>query len=122
MQEAAYATLTSQLQAYFETCRAPPRTGNASHGRVPLNVYPTNDGYVAMTSDTTLLCTCLAGAATTRQIEDWLAAAGFNDIEITIKPGSRELVESWAPGRGIENYAASATIGARKLDSQMARK
>jgi len=67
-----------------------------------------------LASDTTLLCTCLAGAATTRQIEDWLAAAGFNDIQITIKPGSRELVESWAPGRGIENYAASATIEARK--------
>jgi len=48
MQEAAYATLTSQLHAYFETGQAPPRTGNASHGRVPLNVYPTNDGYVAM--------------------------------------------------------------------------
>ena len=48
MQEAAYATLTSQLHAYFETGTAPPRTGNASHGRVPLNVYPTKDGYVAM--------------------------------------------------------------------------
>jgi CoA:oxalate CoA-transferase len=48
MQEAAYATLTSQLHAYFETGQPPPRTGNASHGRVPLNVYPTNDGYVAM--------------------------------------------------------------------------
>jgi crotonobetainyl-CoA:carnitine CoA-transferase CaiB-like acyl-CoA transferase len=48
MQEAAYATLTSQLHAYFETGKAPPRAGNASHGRVPLNVYPTNDGYVAM--------------------------------------------------------------------------
>ena len=48
MQEAAYATLTSQLHAYFETGQAPPRTGNASHGRVPLNVYPTKDGYVAM--------------------------------------------------------------------------
>src|SRR5215472_4766885 len=48
MQEAAYATLTSQLHAYFETGEAPPRTGNASHGRVPLNVYPANDGYVAM--------------------------------------------------------------------------
>ena len=48
MQEAAYATLTSQLHAYFETGKAPPRTGNASHGRVPLNVYPTKDGYVAM--------------------------------------------------------------------------
>ena len=48
MQEAAYATLTSQLQAYFETGKAPPRTGNASHGRVPLNVYPAKDGYIAM--------------------------------------------------------------------------
>jgi CoA:oxalate CoA-transferase len=48
MQEAAYASLTSQLHGYFETGRVPPRTGNASHGRVPLNVYPTNDGYVAM--------------------------------------------------------------------------
>ena len=48
MQEAAYATLTSQLHACFETGTAPPRTGNASHGRVPLNVYPTRDGYVAM--------------------------------------------------------------------------
>ena len=37
-----------QLHAYFETGKAPPRTGNASHGRVPLNVYPTKDGYVAM--------------------------------------------------------------------------
>jgi crotonobetainyl-CoA:carnitine CoA-transferase CaiB-like acyl-CoA transferase len=48
MQEAAYATLTSQLQAYHETGKVHPRTGNASHGRVPINVYPTRDGYVAM--------------------------------------------------------------------------
>lgn len=48
MQEAAYATLTSQLEAYWHTGEVPPRTGNASHGRVPINVYPTNDGYVAM--------------------------------------------------------------------------
>ena len=48
MQEAAYATLTSQLEAFWQTGKVPPRTGNASHGRVPINVYPTNDGYVAM--------------------------------------------------------------------------
>jgi CoA:oxalate CoA-transferase len=48
MQEAAYASLTSQLHAYFEMGAAPPRQGNASHGRVPLNVYPAKDGYVAM--------------------------------------------------------------------------
>ena len=67
-----------------------------------------------LASDATLLCTCLAGAATTKQIEDWLAAAGFTDIRITIKPGSRELVETWAPSRGVGDYVASATIEARK--------
>jgi len=41
MEEAAYATLTSPLQAYFETGKVPPRTGNSSHGRSPLGVYPT---------------------------------------------------------------------------------
>jgi SAM-dependent methyltransferase len=70
-----------------------------------------------LASDATLLCACLAGAATIRQIEDWLAAAGFIDIRITIKPGSRELVETWAPRRGIENYVASATIEGRKPTS-----
>ena len=48
MQEAAYATLTSQLEAYWQSGKVPPRTGNASHGRVPINVYPTKDGYIAM--------------------------------------------------------------------------
>ena len=70
-----------------------------------------------LASDATLLCACLAGAATIRQIEDWLAVAGFIGIRITIKPGSRELVETWAPGRGIENYVASATIEGRKPTS-----
>ena len=67
-----------------------------------------------LAADASLLCTCLAGAAATRQIEDWLAAAGFTEVHIAIKPGSRELVESWAPGRGIADYAASAMIEARK--------
>jgi CoA:oxalate CoA-transferase len=48
MQEAAYATLTSPLHAYHDTGEVPSRTGNASHGRMPLNVYPTRDGYVAI--------------------------------------------------------------------------
>jgi len=48
MQEAAYATITSQLHAYHDTGKRPERTGNASHGRVPINVYPAKDGYVAM--------------------------------------------------------------------------
>ena len=38
----------------------------------------------------------------------------FIDIRIATKPGSRELVETWAPDRAIENYAAPATIEGRK--------
>src|SRR5436305_3787235 len=45
MQEAASATLTSQLHAYFETSQTPPRTGNASRGRAPMNDSPTSEGY-----------------------------------------------------------------------------
>ena len=67
-----------------------------------------------LAADATLLCGCIAGAASGGQIQDWLAAAGFIDVRITVKPGSRELVESWAPGRGIEDYVASATIEAHK--------
>src|SRR5947207_7800042 len=48
MQEAAYPTLTSHLEAYVSSGKVPPRVGNASHSRVPNNVYPTKDGYVAM--------------------------------------------------------------------------
>jgi crotonobetainyl-CoA:carnitine CoA-transferase CaiB-like acyl-CoA transferase len=48
MQEAAYATLTSHIDAYRQLGSVPPRTGNRSHTRSPLNVYRTNDGYVAI--------------------------------------------------------------------------
>src|SRR4029077_13090301 len=48
MQEAAYPTLTSHLDAYVSSGRVPPRVGNASHSRVTNNVYPAKDGYVAM--------------------------------------------------------------------------
>jgi SAM-dependent methyltransferase len=73
----------------------------------------------ALAADPALLCGCIAGAATVRQIEDGLAAAGFIDVRISVKSGIRELVESWAPGRGIEDYVASATIEGRKPGSDL---
>ena len=67
-----------------------------------------------LASDKALLCGCVAGAAASTAIEDWLTAAGFTDISIQVKPESREYVATWAAGRGIENYVAAATIEARK--------
>jgi CoA:oxalate CoA-transferase len=48
MEEAAYTTMTSQFEAYHRSGKTPERTGNASHNRVPINVYAAKDGYIAM--------------------------------------------------------------------------
>jgi SAM-dependent methyltransferase len=67
-----------------------------------------------LASDRALICGCIVGAAAPRQIETWLAAAGFVDVRISVKPESRELIATWAPGRGVEDHVASAIIEARK--------
>lgn len=70
-----------------------------------------------LATDQALLCGCVAGAAPATEVEAWLAAAGFSDVRVDVKPESRGLVASWAPGRGIEDYVASATIEARKPEA-----
>ena len=65
-------------------------------------------------ADTALLCGCIAGAAPIAQIESWLEQAGFVDVRVTPKPESRELIATWAPGKGIEDFVVSATIEGRK--------
>jgi ubiquinone/menaquinone biosynthesis C-methylase UbiE len=65
-------------------------------------------------SDPALLCGCVAGAAPAERIEAWLSEAGFVDVRVTPNVENREMVESWASGRGIENYIAPAMVEARK--------
>jgi SAM-dependent methyltransferase len=67
-----------------------------------------------LASDRELVCGCIAGAAPPTEVELWLHAAGFRDVRVTVKQESRNLVASWAPGRGIEDYVAAAIIEARK--------
>jgi len=65
-------------------------------------------------ADTALMCGCVCGAAPVDRVETWLRDAGFTDISVAVKPESRDLIATWAPGRGIENYVASAIVEARK--------
>jgi SAM-dependent methyltransferase len=67
-----------------------------------------------LATDPTLICGCVVGAAPALRIEAWLADAGFTDIRVTVKPESRELIATWAPGRGVEDYVASAIIQGSK--------
>ena len=65
-------------------------------------------------ADSALLCGCIGGAAPVDRIEAWLAQAGFEDVRVTPQPESRELIATWAPGRGVENYVISAMVEGRK--------
>jgi arsenite methyltransferase len=67
-----------------------------------------------LSGDADLICGCVAGAAPAAQIEVWLAAAGFQQIKVVVKPESRDLIATWAPGRGVEDCVVSASIEARK--------
>jgi arsenite methyltransferase len=65
-------------------------------------------------ADLALLVGCIAGAATIAEVEGWLRNAGFVDVAIREKAGSRELIESWAPGHPAAGDVLSATVEARK--------
>jgi len=67
-----------------------------------------------LSADPALLCGCVAGAASVERLTAWLREAGFAEIRVIVKPESRELIATWAPGSGIENHVASAVIEARK--------
>lgn len=64
--------------------------------------------------DWELYANCIAGAALITELEAMLKQAGFDDIKITPKTGSRELIREWLPGKRLEDFVISATIAARK--------
>ena len=65
-------------------------------------------------NDIALRVGCVSGASTIGEIEEMLEAAGFRQIHVETKPESREVIREWAPGLGLENFVASATIEAVK--------
>ncbi len=76
-----------------------------------VNIAPLS---AALQADADMLCGCIAGAAPADRVEAWLADAGFEAARVSVKPESRALIASWAPGSGIEDCVASAIIEARK--------
>lgn len=97
-------------QVFHEAFRVLKSGGRLAISDV-VNTTPLSAGLCA---DTDLICGCIAGAAPAAQIEAWLAAAGFQQIKVSVKPESRDMIATWAPGRGVEDYVVSAFIEARK--------
>ena len=57
---------------------------------------------------------CVAGAAEVGTIEADLAASGFSEVEVKLRPESNEMIGQWFPDSGVEDYVASAEIEAVK--------
>ncbi len=57
---------------------------------------------------------CVAGASTVMELQRWLEEAGFVQIRIEPKEGSRKIIQSWFPDRNLEDFFGSATIQAVK--------
>ncbi len=68
-----------------------------------------------MQAEIALYTGCVAGAADVPTLTAMLEAAGFSNIRIAPKDASRDYIAQWAPGRGVEDYIASASIEAVKV-------
>jgi arsenite methyltransferase len=99
-----------KAQVFHEAFRALKPGGRVAISDV-VNTAPLSTD---LESDIALLCGCVAGAAPVERISGWLSNAGFVEIRGSPKPESREMIATWAPGRGIEDYVMSATVEARK--------
>ena len=99
-----------KAQVFRETFRVLKPGGRLAISDV-VNTAPLSAELLA---DRALLCGCIAGAAPVERIVAWLTQAGFVEVSVTPKPESRELIATWAPGRGIEDYVISAMLQARK--------
>ena len=67
-----------------------------------------------MKNDPLLIAGCMGNAALIKDLQNDLEAAGFSQIQIQPKDSSREFIQDWAPGIGVENYVVAATIEAVK--------
>jgi arsenite methyltransferase len=99
-----------KAQVFREIIRALKPGGRVAISDV-VNTAPLS---AELQADSALLCGCIAGAAPAQSIEGWLTEAGFVEVRVTPKPESRDLIATWAPGRGIEDFVVSATVEARK--------
>jgi ubiquinone/menaquinone biosynthesis C-methylase UbiE len=61
-----------------------------------------------------LLVGCISGAASVAEVEVWLQAAGFTEVQIREKSDSQDIIEAWAPGHPAAQQVLSATIEACK--------
>ncbi len=65
-------------------------------------------------NDLLMIAGCIAGAEYVENIDLMLHKAGFKDIKMAPKENSSEIIQTWVPGRNVEDFVASFIIEAKK--------
>jgi SAM-dependent methyltransferase len=78
------------------------------------DVVATKEMPAKLREQAALLTGCVAGAEHIDRLRSLLVKVGFIGVKIEIKPQSKELIGSWFPESGVEDYVASADIEAVK--------
>jgi SAM-dependent methyltransferase len=82
-------------------------------GRLAVSdVVATAELPVEWQQDMALLSGCISGAAGIDVLAKMMKEAGFTEVSISPKEGSREFIRDWQPGTKLEDYVVSASIRA----------
>ena len=65
-------------------------------------------------NDLEMISACIGGAQIIGGIEAMLKEMGFQNISVEPMDGARQIIASWFPNAGVENYVTSASIMAIK--------
>lgn len=68
----------------------------------------------AIKEDPDLYSACVAGAVSPDEYARILTEAGFTEVDVAVRRESRSLVSEWSDEIDVADYAASASITARK--------
>ena len=68
----------------------------------------------AMRNDPALVAGCMGNASLIHELEDMIAAAGFEQVLIQPKDESKNFIRDWAPEHNVTDYVVAATIEAVK--------
>lgn len=84
-------------------------------GRVSISdVVATAELTEEIKTDLSSIAGCIAGAEHIDRVREMLEEVGFDKIKLTEKPNSRDIINSWVPGKNLDKFVASFIIEAEK--------